>query len=155
MAAPSTITVRPAREHDARFIVECFVRSMEASITLRRGVWDEARERTGVEQALDLDRTSVIEASGSAVGFVMLAEPAGALQIHTLAILPAYQRQGLGSEIVRDLIAIGRQTNRDVVLSVLKVNARAEAFYTRLGFVVVDESDSHRHLRFAPARPSR
>ena len=145
------MTTRPAGDGDRAAIVDCFLRAMRESLTARYGRWDEARERARFEDALDLDRTTIVEAGGADVGFVMIAEAPHLLQIHTIALLPEHQGRGIGSEVVRDLVAIGRQTGRDVVLSVLKTNPRAERCYARLGFVPVDESGSHRHMRFASA----
>ncbi len=150
-----TIATRPATEGDRPFLVRCFLDAVRESVTASRGRWDEARERTQFEAALDLDRTTIIETDAVEAGFVMIVELPGILMIHTIAIAPAFQHRGIGSDIVRDLVNIGRQTSRDVVLSVLKTNPRAERLYARLGFVVVEESPTHRHMRFAPETPSR
>lgn len=142
------IATRPASEDDQAFVLECFLRAMRPSLSAWRGEWDEARERARFVDALDLHRTTVIEADERAVGFVMIVELPRVLQVHTIAIAPEHQGRGIGSEIVRDLVDIGRQTGRDVVLSVLKSNPRAETLYVRLGFCVVEETDSYRHLRW-------
>ena len=141
------LATRPAAAADLPFLADCFLRAMRPSLTARRGDWDERRERERFEDALDLDRTTVIVADAVAVGFVMIAELPRLLQLHTVCIAPEHQQRGIGSEIVRDLIDLGRQTGRDVILSVLKVNPRAEALYARLGFTVYEESEDHRHMR--------
>ncbi len=128
---------------------------MRPSLTAWRGSWDEARERARFDEALDVSATTIAAVDDADVGFAMIVERPGMLQVHTIAIVPEHQRRGFGSTLVRDLIAIGRQTCRDVVLSVLRVNPGAESFYTRLGFVVFDESDAFRHLRFAEPSRSR
>ena len=147
MIAPA-IATRPAVDDDLAFIVDCFLRAMRPSLTAWRGDWNEPRERARFERALDLASTSIIEVDAAGVGFVMIVELPRALQVHTIAIAPEYQGRGIGSEIVADLINIGRQTGRHVVLSVLKANPRAAALYLRLGFQVVEETEYYHHLRW-------
>lgn len=142
-----TVTTRPAGPDDGPFVVDCYLRAMRPSLTAWRGDWNERREREQFEETLDVDRTTVISADGSDVGFVMIVEAPRLLQLHTLCIAPEHQRRGIGGEVVRDLIAVGRQTGRDVMISVLKVNPRAEALYARLGFTVFEETAHHRLMR--------
>jgi ribosomal protein S18 acetylase RimI-like enzyme len=148
----SDVTTRPAVDADRPFVIGVFLRSMRESIAASRGAWDEVRERDTFEGQLDLQRTTIIERGATAVGFVMLGDLVGALQIHTIAIAPEHQNGGIGSDVLTDLVQIGRQTGREVILSVLKSNSRAEALYARLGFVVVEESPTHRHMRFVETR---
>jgi len=142
------VTTRPAVDADLAFILDCFLRAMRPSLTEWRGEWNELRERTRFVDVLDLDRATIIEADEAMVGFLLLVESPRVLQLHTIAITPEHQGRGIGSEIVRDVVNIGRQTGRYVVLSVLKSNPRAEALYVRLGFCVVEETEYYRHLRW-------
>ncbi len=146
---PQAIVTRPAVDSDRAFLVDCFLRAMRPSFTLRRGAWNEREERDRFEGALDLDRTTIIETDDARIGFVVLVELRHVLQVHTIAIAPEHQGRGIGTEVLRDVVNIGRQTGREVVLSVLKVNARAEALYRRLGFEVRESSEDHLHLQFA------
>ncbi len=145
--AGMSITRRAARFEDMPFLTDCFVRAMRESITACRGQWDEARERAQFEHQLDLGTTEVIRAAEADIGFVVCVQGPHALQIHTLCIVPEQQGRGIGSHVTVDLVASGRQLGHDVVLSVLKSNRRAEAFYRRLGFRVVDESEHHHHMK--------
>jgi len=142
------IVTRPAVHADLPFILDCFLRAMRPSLTAWRGEWNEPRERTRFVDVLDLDRTTIIEVDEERIGFLMLVELPRVLQLHTIAIVPEHQGRGIGSEVVRDVVNIGRQTGRHVVLSVLKANPRAEALYVRLGFLVVEETEYYRHLRW-------
>jgi len=148
-AAPQSIATRPAVESDRAFVVDCFLRAMQPSLTARRGNWNPLQERERFERALDLDRTTIVLAGDAAVGFVVLVELRHVLQVHTIAVLPEHQGRGIGSEIIADVVNLGRQTGRAVVLSVLKVNVRAQALYRRLGFEIRESADDHHHMQFA------
>jgi ribosomal protein S18 acetylase RimI-like enzyme len=133
------VTTRPAVDDDRAFVRDVFVRAIGASMA-------------SFDAALDLERTTIITADGVDVGFVLLIDTPHLVQVHTIAIAPEHQGRGVGSEVLTDVVNIGRQTGRAVMLSVLKSNRRAEALYTRLGFVVVEESTTHRHMRFVSPR---
>ena len=142
-----SIDRRKAHSRDMTFLCECFLRSMRDSIARSRGAWDEARERAQFEDQLDLEATTIICADGVDVGFVTLDQDPKALQIHTLCVAPEYQGRGIGSQVTIDVVDFGRETGRDIIVSVLKVNTRAEALYRQLGFVVFAETEHHHHLR--------
>jgi ribosomal protein S18 acetylase RimI-like enzyme len=146
--AAIVVTRRSAEIEEAPFLCDCFLRSMRESISKSRGYWDEARERAQFEEQLDLGATEIVQNEGVDVGFLTLARRQGVVQIHTLCVAPEHQGRGLGSEIVRQVIAEAFLAGQVVVLSVLKSNGRAQAFYERLEFRVVDESEHHRHLRY-------
>ena len=57
-------------------------------------------------------------------------------------LLPAEQRQGLGSVLVREVIARGVALGLPVRLRVFKTNP-AHELYRRLGFAVVGETETH------------
>ena len=105
------------------------------------------------EKLLDTLREEIIEAGGERAGFLMLAEEPTTLQIHTLCVAREYQGLGIGSRVTMDVVQCGDRLRRAVILSVLKVNVRAATLYKRLGFVFVDESEHHYHMRYgAPKR---
>ena len=143
----TNITSRAAGLEDTAFLTDCFLRSMRDSITACRGRWDESRERAQFESQLDLQITNVIRADDVDVGFVMSVQQPTAVQMHTLCVAPEHQSRGVGSQVTMDIINRARRVGCDVVLSVLKANTRAEAFYRRHGFDVVGESEHHRHMR--------
>jgi ribosomal protein S18 acetylase RimI-like enzyme len=144
------VSSRPATPQDTAFLADCFLQAMVDSITASRGRWDDARERSQFEQQLVLAGTRVIQLDGVDVGFIMCIDQPTALQIHTLCVVPGYQGRGIGSHITTRVVSDELQTGRDVVLSVLKTNVRAEALYRRLGFAVVNETEHHRHMKFVP-----
>src|SRR5215469_5206130 len=146
--ATDAITTRLADERDRPFILNCFLHAMRPSLEAWRGHWDEPRERARFDGMLDIERTTIVDVNEVDVGFVMLVESPVILQLHTIAIAPEHQHRGIGSDIVRDVINMGRQTNREVTLSVLRVNEDALRFYERLGFSVVEEAGEFRHMRF-------
>ena len=63
------------------------------------------------------------------------------IEIRHIEILPEFQGKGLGSQIIRDILAEGRKAGLPVTLTVLSLNP-ARRLYERLGFKRVDEYDA-------------
>ena len=145
----SAVTLRAAVADDVAFLTGCFLRGMKESIAASRGKWDEDRERQQFESQLELPLTQVIVFRGAEVGFMVVVPERQSLRIFTLCITPERQGCGIGSEVIRRVVADARARGCDTVLSVLKPNVRAQALYERLGFRVVGESERHRHLMHA------
>ena len=85
--------------------------------------------------------TSVVTAYGVDVGRLRVVRTAELVELAGLQLLPAHQRRGIGTRIVRDLMAEAVASERRFGLSVEKDNPRAQALYERLGLVVVGEDD--------------
>jgi len=141
-----TLALRSATVDDIPFLTQVFLESLRESITAARGEWDRNREIAQFQRQLDLTATNLIVCDGIDVGFVMTPESEQEIQIHTVCVSPPHQRRGIGSEVTLSVVARAQATNRATVLSVLKTNPRARAFYERLGFRVADESDHHYHM---------
>jgi ribosomal protein S18 acetylase RimI-like enzyme len=152
LATRPDLTSHAAGPADVPFLTHCFLRSMEASITACRGHWDESHEGAQFQSQLDLQSTRVIQENGVDVGFLMVVRQPSAFELHTLCIAPERQGHGVGSHVTREVITQGVRAGCDVILSVLKVNGRAEALYRRLGFVAMGNTEHHRRMKYEVRR---
>ena len=121
---------------------------MRDSITACWGRWDEARELAQFDAQCAIQGTRVLVRDGSDVGFIILTETRDNIQIHTLCVSPEFQGDGVGTAVIHAVIARARRSGRNLILSVLKSNGRADALYKRLGFSAVAASVHHQHLRY-------
>jgi ribosomal protein S18 acetylase RimI-like enzyme len=64
------------------------------------------------------------------------------LFLSNVALLPRYQGRGLGTQLVRMVLAEGERRALPVRLQVLKAN-RVRRLYERLGLAVCGESETH------------
>ena len=68
-------------------------------------------------------------------------------------LLPAYQRRGLGRQLIETFLAALREAGvRAVHLGVATRNVKARAFYDRLGFEVIDVPDVSENLTYLGLR---
>ena len=138
---------RDATAADIDFLANTFLRAMRPYITAARGSWDQVKEDRQFREQLHLSSTRIILDEGNSVGFYMTRDEGHDLELHTLCIVPEYQRHGLGTAVVRQIIAQAQKSKRGVALSVLKANLGARLLYQRLEFVVISETDHHYRMR--------
>ena len=108
--------------------------------------WDEGFQQDRFRQGFDPDTTRVVLSNDREIGFLRVTEKKGVAFIAQIYIIPDYQGKGIGTALVREVLA----RNLPVELSVLKLNTDARRLYERLGFRVNDESATHYHMRIEP-----
>jgi GNAT superfamily N-acetyltransferase len=92
----------------------------------------------------------VLAVDGSPVGRIWLYWTERDCLIVDLAFLPEHRRQGLGTEIVRDVVAAADRAGVPVHGHVERTNEPSLAFWRSLGFDTTDEDA----LYFAIERPA-
>jgi len=131
---------RPAVEAD-----EPFLRALYASTRPEVAGWpDEPREaflahqfeaqRAGWDEMFPEARHEVILCDGHSVGRVWVDWTDTECLIVDLALLPEHRRQGIGTQVVRELLADADRRGLPVRAHVERTNAPSLAFWTRLGF---------------------
>ena len=138
---------RDATATDIDFLTDVFLRAMLPYITAARGSWDQVKEERQFREQLQLHSTRIILDGRGSVGFFMTRDQDCDLELHTFCILPEYQRQGIGTAVIRQILAEAHKSERGVVLSVLKANIGARLLYQRFGFVVIRETAYHCRMR--------
>lgn len=80
--------------------------------------------------------------AGYAIGVLQVEPMAGedGLFIRQIFLAPEYQNKGIGSAIIKDIIARAKAEHKELGLHVFKTNMRAMALYRRLGFALHEEA---------------
>jgi ribosomal protein S18 acetylase RimI-like enzyme len=102
-------------------------------------VWDEQQQRASFTARWKREEVWIISVEGKDVGWLQVAELPTEIRLKKFYISPQYQRSGIGSEVLSNLLATWRSTGKKIVLRVLKNNP-ARRLYERLGFSVVAEA---------------
>jgi ribosomal-protein-alanine N-acetyltransferase len=77
----------------------------------------------------------VAEKAGEVVGYAGLFNSGDTADVQTLAVIPGWQRQGVGTALLDALVAEARRRGaHELLLDVREDNAPALAFYARHGF---------------------
>jgi RimJ/RimL family protein N-acetyltransferase len=140
------VTIRPATADDAEFLTDTAIAATQdqgrfpADLDLaeyRAGFLDWTREQLG--PGIPGSTTSVVTAYGADVGRLRVVRTPDLVELAGLQLLPAHQGKGIGTRLVRDLMAEAASSGRRFGLSVEKDNPRARALYERLGLTVLGE----------------
>ncbi|MGF1482062.1 MAG: GNAT family N-acetyltransferase [Cyanophyceae cyanobacterium] len=91
---------------------------------------------------------TVVELAGTVVGFikVVLGED---IYLGEIQVKPEYQNQGIGTRLLGLIIQESERNNKRLWLKVIKGNP-AVNFYTKLGFEVFAESETHHSMERMP-----
>ena len=78
------------------------------------------------------------------IGSILLKDmPQGKL-IDEIYIEKEFRNNGIGTDIIRKML----ENNRNIYLWVYKENSKAVFLYKRLGFIIVDETDSRYYMKY-------
>jgi ribosomal protein S18 acetylase RimI-like enzyme len=134
---------RAAQDEDYDFLFELHRAVMREYVVETWGEWDEAWQQAYFRTHFSPSWLQIIQYQGTDIGVLLIQERAEEIYVASLEIHPDYQRQGIGSAVMRQMIAAARQRGKPVALKVLKANRDARGLYQRLGFGVTGEDHTH------------
>ncbi len=102
--------------------------------------WDQTHQEQSFAKWFKLDEARIITAEGRDVGWAQWRVDECAIFLGSLYIAPEIQGQGIGTHVLRTLLAEGRQSSKEVTLAVMKVNP-AVHLYERLGFWITHQDE--------------
>jgi ribosomal protein S18 acetylase RimI-like enzyme len=137
--------LRPAIESDRLFIFETYKATLREHVEWAWG-WNESFQRDGFWTHHPLSEFQVISAAEANAGAMHVELGESWNFVRMIFLLPAYQRQGFGSALLRREVDRARNEGKSLDLKVVKSNP-AKLLYDRLGFVVVEENDATYHMR--------
>lgn len=129
---PPAWSLRQSLPSDAAWIAELRAQVMRADLE-RLGRWDPVRVRQRFLSGFHPAHTFVIDVGASAAGVIAVRPEAEEQWIEHFYLAPEYQGQGLGSAVLRYVMAAQRD-HRPFRLNVLQ-GSPARRLYERNGFV--------------------
>jgi GNAT superfamily N-acetyltransferase len=113
------------------------------------GTWLEEESRRQTVEQVSAGRTEIIELNGVPVGIQSIERAGTHIQLEQLYLREAFQRRGLGTQLVKKLLEEARKSKLPIRLRVLVVNP-AKKLYQRLGFVVVERTAVRYFMEWVP-----
>jgi ribosomal protein S18 acetylase RimI-like enzyme len=136
--------LRPACPDDFDFCSRLYFQGMEAAIQHLQ--LDMVAQTTSLRESWNACEVRIITSGGADIGWVQSSAANGALYLAQIFIDAAFQRRGIGTEIIRGLIDQAAQAGLPVTLGVVKTNP-ARNLYQRLGFLITHENDRKFYMR--------
>jgi ribosomal protein S18 acetylase RimI-like enzyme len=85
----------------------------------------------------------IVERDGQAAGRIWVMRGEDSIHVVDITLLEAHRGNGIGTQLLSQLLREGQASGRSVRLLVLKSNGRALELYGRLGFRVVEDKGIH------------
>ena len=141
-AMPNGLKLRKAHQVDNEFTYQVRRSAFKCYVEQVWG-WDEDSQRALHDRRFAEQEYRVISLDGRDVGVISVAGKPDCLFVNQLYVLPEHQGQGIGRTCMLMVIDEGSKLGLPVRLQVLKVNPRALAFYERLGFAIMGDTETH------------
>jgi ribosomal protein S18 acetylase RimI-like enzyme len=139
--------LRPAEDRDRDFLLALYAGTRASELALVD--WDEESKRAFVEHQFNAQDEhyrsnypgasfDVIEVDGQRAGRLYVHRADGDIRIMDIVLAPAFRGRGIGTELLRSLMAESDETDRKLSIHV-ELNNPARSLYDRLGFKTVGE----------------
>ena len=129
----------PTTQEDAEHLVALRIAAMQESLE-RIGRFSPERARARFLDTFDPSQTRHIVVDGQRVGFVMIRPNQEGLYLDHLYIHPDFQNRGLGSQVLKVILAEADKAGQQVKVGALK-ESDSNRFYQAHGFELVEEGE--------------
>jgi ribosomal protein S18 acetylase RimI-like enzyme len=156
----SRITLRPIGPDDMDLLLRVYGSTREEEMAMVLD-WTAEQKAGFVRQQFEAQHAWYQDHYEGAQWDVILVDgvPAGRLYVHRrpaeirlvdITFLPEFRQEGLGTSLLRDLLAEGEAAGKPVTIHVETFNP-AMRLYERLGFQPVEERGPYRLMKWTPA----
>ncbi|WP_413174275.1 GNAT family N-acetyltransferase [Anabaena azotica] len=143
-----TLAFRPASPEDESFLFDLY--SSTRAEELKSWGWDTQQQSQFLRMQFNAQQQSyrayfpnnyyqIIMNDGCLIGSMLVVRNKKEIRIADIALLPAYQNQGIGTYLIQNLLIEAQHIKKPVSLQVVKWN-RAVHLYERLGFEKIDDT---------------
>ena len=132
------VELRAATADDMEFAFDVTEAAMRCYVEQTFGTWVPEVQKEIIGKSFDANTHQIILVDGEPAGILAVETHESHVQLEKIYLLPAFQRQGIGSQLVNQLIHSARVSNKPIRLRVLAANSAARTLYQRLGFVVTE-----------------
>lgn len=155
------VTLRPVTPADDEFLLAVYGSTREEE--LAQVAWGEGQKELFLRSQLNAQRAAyesrfpeanydVILYEGRPAGRLWVARTPEQIRLLDIALLPEFQKRGVGARLVGQLIEESERTGTPLRHMVFELNTEAFRFYERLGFERVDRTGMYVLMERRPAR---
>jgi ribosomal protein S18 acetylase RimI-like enzyme len=142
------LRLRAATLEDSGFLYQLRKATMQTYVAQTWG-WDELWQQARFQKNFNPAKSQVVVLNNQDIGLVSTEDKDREVILSGIYILPEYQRQGIGTQLIKAILTEAFKRNQAVSLQVLKVNP-ARKLYERLGFTAVGETETHHLMKALP-----
>jgi ribosomal protein S18 acetylase RimI-like enzyme len=157
-ASKKGLSFRAITDADSDFLCRLYGTTREAELAMLP--WTEEQKSEFIAMQFNAQHTFYMEQFGNAefniikknnteIGRLYLDRRDEEFRIIDIALLPAYQKMGLGRALLQDVLEEAAESALPVTIHVEKNNP-ALSLYERLGFTVVEDQGVYNLMRWRP-----
>jgi ribosomal protein S18 acetylase RimI-like enzyme len=144
------IRYRNATAHDISQIMDIKFRSTQHLAEPGWG-WDPVVELAYYSKHFRPETYSIIIYQDHVAGYFSIYQTGGKLlYLETMVIDISFQRKGIGTKVLSELVKMAHLELNQLELSVQKNNLSAKSFYERQGFEIFSHSLTHYRMKYDP-----
>ncbi|MEL6190893.1 MAG: GNAT family N-acetyltransferase [Bacteroidota bacterium] len=136
------IQFKAATEEDRTFFIYVHHTAYRETVEKQFG-WEEKVQDEFANKAFDEEGIHLIIYKDQKIGVVGWETLPTHLLLKELFILPEFQGNGIGTEILKHTKERARELAKPIRLGTLRTNQRAKKLYEKHGFQVEEETDRH------------
>lgn len=141
------LTRRPALQADVPFLLELRRQAM-GPVHAAAGI-DQSPELTEARVRSNFECAEIVELNGSPIGLLKVIRSPTEWRVSQIQLLPEHQGNGIGTQLLQEVLDSARAAGLVVTLSTLKINP-AVRLYRRLGFTTASESGTSVSMSVTP-----
>jgi ribosomal protein S18 acetylase RimI-like enzyme len=142
--------LRPARGDDFEFLFRLLTVALGPYVAEIWG-WNEDEQRQRFARHFDAGRYQIVHLEKD-IGTIEVEQREREIYLCNIELLPEYQRKGIGTALIREVLADADRKSLPVTLQVFKINP-ARRLYERHGFEITGENATHYQM-YCPSRVS-
>ena len=142
-------TLRPASPADYAWLWALKRLTMRSYVEEQSGSWDDEAQEAFFRRNFVPAFIRVVVVDSRDVGLLHVEPEPEMLFLANVQILPEFQNRGLGTALIRVVMAEAKAAGLGTRLQVLKSNRPARRLYERLGFAITQIGSMHDQMRLA------
>jgi ribosomal protein S18 acetylase RimI-like enzyme len=142
------IRLRASHARDFDFARGLYFETMRSMIERLFG-WNQARQEENFTGWFKIDEVSIITVDGVDAGWIQQRADSGEIFLGSIYVVPSMQGKGIGTHVLRSLLASAKHRSKVLTLAVMKINP-AIRLYERLGFRITHADEYKFYMRADP-----
>ena len=155
------LSFRPVETADRDFLLTLFASAREKELEAIN--WDNNRRQAFLTMQFDAQQThyqrhfperehQIILLDNRLIGMTDIVRTAEEIRVLDIILRPENRNFGIGTGLIRDLLAEADGSGKPVRLYVEKFNP-AQRLYARFGFTIIDDTGVNYHMQRLPGQP--
>ena len=153
----SSVTLRPVTPDDDEFLLAVYTSTRADE--LAQVSWQPGQKESFVRWQFDLQRKEydarypgaryeVVLVNGQPAGRIWVGVDETEIRLLDIGLLEEFQNRGVGTVLLKRLIAEAGEANKSLRHMVFVLNNDAHRFYERLGFVTFEDVGGYKHMEW-------